>query len=167
MDFILLSNLKRHGFYRGKLREVYDQKLQDRLAAGEKLYLLSNPDLMGNGSEFPGLLVEALEDSSGENHDWLFELTITVKMAQELKASNLQLDDELEVNVWIPWTRSCANAPMVQLCGSCWEEMPKVIRKRLYKDLQYPYICDDCGEVYSYKQLTEETRDQVEGNEDE
>ena len=168
INYILLDKLKRHGFYKGKLREVYDQKLQERLAVGHKLYLLSRPELMAQAPEhieLPGLLIQELGDNSGDPHSWLFELTITPKMALELKASDIQLNDEfeLEEDVWIPWTPACADAPMVQLCGSCWKEMTEVLRKRLYKDLEYPYICDNCGETYSYKQVSEEVRDFLEG----
>jgi hypothetical protein len=167
IEYLLLDKLKRHGYYKGKLREAYDQKLQARLSVGQKLYLLTRPELMDDpqeGVEPPGLRVTKLEGDEVP-YSWLFELTITVKMAREFKASDLKLDDELPVvSVWIPWTPACADAPMVQLCGSCWKPMVEVLRKRLYKDLQYPYICDNCGETYSYKQVSEEVENHLEGS---
>jgi hypothetical protein len=167
VNYLFLDKLKHHGYYKGKLREAYDQKLQARLSVGQKLYLLSRPELMDDpqeGVELPGLLVTKLK---GDDYPyaWLFELTITAKMAREFKTSDLKLDDEFPVvSVWIPWTPACADAPMVQLCGSCLKPMVKVLRKRLYKDLQYPYICDNCGETYSYRQVSEWTRGEIEGS---
>jgi len=161
INYLLLDKLKRHGYYKGQLKSAYDPRLQIRLAEGHKVYILQNIDL-GEGPWIK-LLVNSL-GASPETPNWLFELTITPKMASEFKVDNLELNGEYEdeEEVYIPWTPACKYAPMVQLCIGCWQPMAEVLRHRLYKDLQYPYICDKCGEVYSTKEMTEETRDDVE-----
>jgi hypothetical protein len=161
LNYMMLEKLKSHGFYRGKLKATYDQKLQERLSVGNKVYVLVDPQTYPN----PALLVASL-GANPSNPDRLYELTITPQMAKELKAEKLTLYNEEyagEEEVGIPWTPACAHAPITQLCCSCWKPMIGNLRTRGYKDLTYPYICDNCGEVYGYKDLLEDTRDAVEG----
>jgi len=107
INYLLLDKLKRHGYYKGQLKSAYDPRLQIRLAEGHKVYILQNIDL-GEGPWIK-LLVNSL-GASPETPNWLFELTITPKMASEFKVDNLELNGEYEgeEEVYIPWTPACA-----------------------------------------------------------
>ena len=138
MDWELIVALKNSKFYKGRLRDIYEPILQDRLAVGRELTIYADP------AKRPGILVAELDTEDHDIPDEIYETTITLEMAKELKASDLKEDYG---EVWIPWTPACDKAHWKALCLGCRNPLSKTVKQVGDDDSDY-YQCRECGWEY-------------------